>query len=55
MAKMEISKIAATIIRDYDVRQADPDSELTWQAYFILILRWGPCFIEKRHSAKSCA
>ncbi|KAI1845677.1 hypothetical protein JX266_008288 [Neoarthrinium moseri] len=46
--KIEISKLTSTLVRDYNIRQVDPDQQWTWKAYFILVPRWTPCIVEKR-------
>ncbi|EMR65517.1 putative ras family gtpase protein [Eutypa lata UCREL1] len=37
IAKMQLFKIAASIVRDYDIRQVDPNKEWKWAAHFTAI------------------
>ncbi|KAL2150091.1 hypothetical protein VTH82DRAFT_7767 [Thermothelomyces myriococcoides] len=48
IAKMEISKILATIVRDYDIRQVDKNQNWKYKAYFTVVPHSWPCYIEKR-------
>jgi cytochrome P450 len=48
VTKMELSKITATIIRDYDIRQVDKDQEWKYKAYFTVVPHSWPCLIQKR-------
>ncbi|KAK6839281.1 cytochrome P450 [Apiospora arundinis] len=50
VAKIELSKITATMIRDYDIRQARKDQEWKWKAYFTVVPHSWPCLITKRES-----
>ncbi|KAK3331258.1 benzoate 4-monooxygenase cytochrome P450 [Apodospora peruviana] len=48
IAKIELSKICATLVRDYDIRQVDPKHEWTWKAYFTVVPENWPCYVKKR-------
>ncbi|KAI3401005.1 hypothetical protein diail_710 [Diaporthe ilicicola] len=48
IAKVELSKISAPIIRDYDIRQVDPAQEWQWKAYFTVAPHSWPCYVVKR-------
>lgn len=48
IAKIELSKITATIIRDFDIRQVYPSQEWQWKAYFTVAPHSWPCLVEKR-------
>ncbi|ORY56949.1 cytochrome P450 [Pseudomassariella vexata] len=48
IAKLEISKIAATIVRDYDIRQVDKSQEWKWRANFTLVPHSWPIYVERR-------
>ncbi|KAK3310492.1 cytochrome P450 [Chaetomium strumarium] len=48
IAKIELSKILATIVRDYDIRQVYKDQEWKYKAYFTAVPHSWPCYIEKR-------
>ncbi|KAH8649346.1 cytochrome P450 [Xylariales sp. PMI_506] len=47
LAKVELSKITATLVRDYDIRQQDPDEEWEFEAYFNTLPHGWPCYITK--------
>ncbi|KAG6366701.1 hypothetical protein INS49_000880 [Diaporthe citri] len=47
-ARLQLSKIAATVVRDYNVRQVDPKQEWTWGAWFTSVPHDWPVYIEKR-------
>ncbi|KAK0617794.1 benzoate 4-monooxygenase cytochrome P450 [Bombardia bombarda] len=47
IAKMEMSKIAATLVRDYDIHQVDGKQEWQWKAYFTVVPHTWPCYIKK--------
>jgi cytochrome P450 len=48
IAKIELSKITATIVRDYDIRQVNKDQNWQWKAYFTVVPHSWPVFIDKR-------
>jgi cytochrome P450 len=48
LAKMELSKICGTIIRDYDIRLVEPEKEWKWMAYFTMVPHDWPVYISKR-------
>ncbi|KUI71583.1 Pisatin demethylase [Cytospora mali] len=48
LARIELSKISATLVRDYDIRQVNPGQEWQWKAYFTVAPHSWPCYIEKR-------
>ena len=48
MTKIELSKILATLVRDYDIRQVDKEQEWKYKAYFTVVPHSWPCYIEKR-------
>lgn len=50
MAKIELSKMAATIVRDYDVRQVHVNQKWDWIARIVISIKedsW-PVYIQKR-------
>ncbi|OAX83728.1 hypothetical protein ACJ72_01908 [Emergomyces africanus] len=49
LARIELYKICATLVRDYRIRQVDPKQEWTWKAFFTVVPHNWPCFIEKRN------
>ncbi|KAK3906033.1 cytochrome P450 [Staphylotrichum tortipilum] len=48
LTKIELSKILATLVRDYDIRQVDKEQEWKYKAYFTVVPHSWPCYIEKR-------
>ncbi|KAK4184558.1 putative cytochrome P450 E-class, group I [Podospora australis] len=48
IARMEMSKLAATLVRDYDIRQVDPRKDWEWRAYFTVVPHSWPCYIKAR-------
>lgn len=51
LAKIELSKICATLVRDYNIRQVDPGRNWQWKAYFVVAPHTWPCYVEKRERA----
>ncbi|KUI60660.1 Pisatin demethylase [Cytospora mali] len=49
-AKMEISKISSTIVRDYDIRLVNPDKPWKWNAFFTMVPYDWPVYISKSKS-----
>lgn len=45
---MELSKITATILRDYDFKLVDETSEWQWRAYFTVVPKRWPVYVTKR-------
>lgn len=50
VARIELSKITATIVRDYDIRQVDMNKEWKYKAYFTVVPHSWPCLIQKRQT-----
>ncbi|ORY69940.1 cytochrome P450 [Pseudomassariella vexata] len=48
LARIELSKILATIVRDYDIWQVNPDQEWHYHAYFTTVPGNWPVYIKKR-------
>ncbi|CAJ2503302.1 Uu.00g106960.m01.CDS01 [Anthostomella pinea] len=48
IARVQLTKITATVVRDYDIRQVDPKQEWTWSAYFTVVPHDWPVYISKR-------
>ncbi|KAH9903596.1 cytochrome P450 [Xylariomycetidae sp. FL2044] len=48
IARIQLSKILATVVRDYDIRQVDPKQEWTWAAYFTVVPHDWPVYVTKR-------
>ncbi|KAH8592880.1 cytochrome P450 [Bisporella sp. PMI_857] len=50
LAKIELSKILSTLVRDYDIRPVDPKQDWSYSAYFSTVPEQWPVYIEKRKS-----
>ncbi|RYP56588.1 hypothetical protein DL769_009907 [Monosporascus sp. CRB-8-3] len=48
VAKIQLLKIAASIVRDYDIRQVEPGKEWKWAAHFTVVPHDWPVYITKR-------
>lgn len=48
IAKIELSKIAAVLVRDYDVRQVEESKQWEWKAYVTCAPHSWDCYISKR-------
>ncbi|KAK4185788.1 benzoate 4-monooxygenase cytochrome P450 [Podospora australis] len=48
IARIELSKICATLVRDYEIRQVDKGQEWRWKAYFTVVPEGWPCFVRRR-------
>ncbi|KAF3001003.1 hypothetical protein E8E14_001021 [Neopestalotiopsis sp. 37M] len=51
LAKIEIFKILATMIQDYDIVQVQPEQEWKYRAYFTVVPGDWPVYVTKRSSA----
>ena len=47
LAKIEMSKLAASIVRDYDIRQVNPKQEWSYEAYFNTLPHDWPVLVTK--------
>ncbi|KAK4442996.1 Pisatin demethylase [Podospora aff. communis PSN243] len=47
LAKTELSKVAASIVRDYDIRPVDPRQEWSYEAYFNALPHTWPVYVAK--------
>lgn len=45
---MELSKITATILRDYDLKLVDETREWQWRAYLTVVPKGWPVYVTKR-------
>ncbi|OCL10730.1 cytochrome P450 [Glonium stellatum] len=50
LAHFEISKAAATLVRDYDIEQVNPDQEWRFETHFTLIPYEWPCRVKRREA-----
>lgn len=48
IARIELSKICATLVRDYEISQVDPTQVWKWKAYFTVVPGDWPVYIKKR-------
>ncbi|CAJ2509204.1 Uu.00g142300.m01.CDS01 [Anthostomella pinea] len=51
LARIELSKILATIVRDFNIRQVDPKQKWSYHAYFTTVPGGWPVYVEKREAA----
>ncbi|KAI0148893.1 cytochrome P450 [Pestalotiopsis sp. NC0098] len=51
IARIQLSKIGATMMRDYEFQQVQPGKEWEWMAYFICVPKHWPVYITKRNAA----
>lgn len=47
IAKIELSKIAAVLVRDYDIRRVNEGTEWKWKAYITVVPHSWDCYIRK--------
>lgn len=50
-AKVEISKVCSTIVRDYDIRLVNPDKKWKWHAFFTMVPYDWPVYVSKSVSS----
>lgn len=50
---MEVAKICGTIVRDYDIRQVEPEKEWSYKAYFNVVPHSWPVHVTRRHRQES--
>lgn len=48
IAKIELMKVIATLVRDYTFRQVDQNQQWQWKACFTMVPHSWPCYVEKR-------
>lgn len=48
IARTELSKITATLVRDYKITQLNKNQDWQWKAYFRVVPHSWPCYIERR-------
>ncbi|OCK85737.1 cytochrome P450 [Lepidopterella palustris CBS 459.81] len=48
LANLEVSKTAATLLRDFDIRQVDPEQDWTYEAHFTAVPYGWPCYVQRR-------
>ncbi|WXC50872.1 hypothetical protein QX201_010574 [Fusarium graminearum] len=47
VAKIELAKMTATLVRDYNIQQVDPKQEWSWKAYFTVVPHSWHVLVEK--------
>ncbi|KAK9773521.1 putative Cytochrome P450 [Seiridium cardinale] len=50
IARLELSKVTATIVRDYEIRQVDPHQQWVWKARFAMLPHDWPVYVTKASS-----
>jgi len=53
LAQLEVSKVTATMVRDYDVRQIDPAKDWSYEAHFTAVPYAWPCTVTRRNAGKA--
>ncbi|MCJ1320054.1 hypothetical protein MMC15_005390 [Xylographa vitiligo] len=53
LAQLEVSKVTATMVRDYDVRQIDPTKDWSYEAHFTAVPYGWPCTVTRRNASKA--
>lgn len=53
IARLQLSKISATVVRDYDIRQVNGEAEWRWSAWFTCVPHDWPVYVERRHEGSS--
>ncbi|MCJ1402685.1 hypothetical protein MMC11_005906 [Xylographa trunciseda] len=53
LAQLEVSKVTATMVRDYDVRQIDPTKSWSYEAHFTAVPYGWPCRVTRRDAGKA--
>lgn len=48
LARMEVSKVTATLVRDFDIRQVDPKHEWSFKSHFTAVPYDWPCYVTRR-------
>lgn len=48
LGRIELSKICATLLRNYDFCQVDPEQHMRYEAYFGLTAHIPPCYVKKQ-------
>ncbi|OBT84328.1 hypothetical protein VE02_07275 [Pseudogymnoascus sp. 03VT05] len=48
LARMEVSKVTATLVRDFDIRQVDPKHEWSFKSHFTAVPYDWPCRVTRR-------
>ncbi|KAL2277289.1 hypothetical protein FJTKL_00131 [Diaporthe vaccinii] len=48
IARIQMSKMAANLVRDYDFRQVNPEEEWEYKAYFTVVPHGWPVYVTKR-------
>ncbi|KAI9054435.1 hypothetical protein LZ554_001597 [Drepanopeziza brunnea f. sp. 'monogermtubi'] len=50
LAKLELYKTAAMMLRDFDIEMVDPKKEWTYENYFTVAPHSWPCFVKRREA-----
>ena len=48
LAQFELSKLVATLLKDYDIEQVDPKKEWIFKSQFMAVPSRWPCTIRRR-------
>lgn len=47
LARLEMAKIGATLVLNYNFRQVEPKQEMQYKAFFSLIAHMPPCYVDR--------
>ncbi|RAK96825.1 cytochrome P450 [Aspergillus ibericus CBS 121593] len=53
LAHFEISKLTATIVRDYDIEQVDPKKPWSFETHFTAVPYGWPCWLRRRQTSSA--
>lgn len=53
LANLEVSKVTATLVRDFDTRQVDPKQKWSFKSHFTAVPYGWPCYVERRDTLKT--
>ncbi|KAM0808970.1 putative Cytochrome P450 [Seiridium cardinale] len=50
LARVELAKVTATLVRDYNIQMVDPQHSWEWKAYFTMVPQNWPVYLQKRET-----
>ncbi|KAK6074822.1 benzoate 4-monooxygenase cytochrome P450 [Seiridium cupressi] len=50
LARVELTKVTATLVQDYNIQMVDPQHSWEWKAYFTIVPQNWPVYLEKRET-----
>jgi len=52
LALIEISKVTATVLRDFDIRQVNPGQSWKYESHFTAVPYGWPCYVTRRRNER---